>query len=211
MPLNRRSARESVRQLLLERILDGTYKPGDRLLEVQIASEFETSLSPVREALRDLEGLGVVESQSYKGTRVREITDREIEEAYQIRAVLEDLAAQLAAPKLKNNVAALEEHVAAFKKAARDHDFDKYSEHDMAFHRLIVQAAENQMLFSIWESVVLERRFRLTLVRIGEDELASFADAHVPILDALREGDGKKASKLARNLICTYHSRKPER
>lgn len=192
----------------MERILDGTYAAGDRLVELQIASELETSQGPVREALRDLEGLGVVESAPYKGTRVRALTDREVDEASQIRSVLEELAAQLAAPKLKDNVEELEKEANAFLKAAKAKDIKKYSEHDIAFHKLILEASGNQMLNSIWTSVVLEARFRVTVVRIGEDELENFAKAHLPILEALREGDGKAAGRLVKKLICTFHSRR---
>lgn len=82
-------------QILLDRILDGTYKPGERLIELQIANELNTSQSPVREALRYLEALRVVETETYKGTRVRSISPRELQESSQIRAALEELGAQL--------------------------------------------------------------------------------------------------------------------
>lgn len=79
----------------------------------------------------------------------------------------------------------------------------------MEFHRKIVNASGNQLLANMWNSVVLESKFRFTLIhRIGEDELENLAAAHVPIMTALREGDGTKAGELARNLICTFHSRK---
>jgi DNA-binding GntR family transcriptional regulator len=87
MPFSRFSMRADVKRVLLEKILDGTYKPGQRLVELQIARDLDVSQGPVREALRDLEGLGVVESQHYRGTRVRSISEREIKEALQIRGV----------------------------------------------------------------------------------------------------------------------------
>lgn len=205
----RQSAREYIKETLMERILAGGYQPGDRLVELQIAQELGTSQGPVREALRDLEGLGLVESESYKGTRVREITEQEIEDAYLVRSVLEQLAAELAAPKLKGNTAELEEDVAAFLQAARNRDVKTYSAHDMEFHRRIVEAAGNEILSQMWATVALESRFRLTLRnRIGEHELEKLGAAHVPILDALKAGDGPKAGELARTLICTFHSRK---
>ncbi|MHC5541965.1 GntR family transcriptional regulator, partial [Singulisphaera rosea] len=70
MGVRRDSIRGEIRRVLVKRILDGTYKPGDRLLELQIAREFQTSQGPVREALRELEALRLVESQTYRGTRV---------------------------------------------------------------------------------------------------------------------------------------------
>lgn len=206
----RQSTRDYIKDVLMERILNGVYPPGERLVELHIAEELGTSQGPVREALRDLAALGLVESESYKGTRVRQFTEQEIEESYQVRSVLEQLAAELAAPKLVNNTGPLEKQVEAFMLAAKSRDVKLYSAHDMDFHRLIVDAAGNQLLASMWNSVVLESKFRFTLIhRIGEDELENLAAAHVPILDALREGNGAKAGELARNLICTFHSRKP--
>lgn len=208
----RQSTRDIIRETLMERILEGLYKPGDRLVELQIAQEMGTSQGPVREALRDLQGLGLIEQEPYKGTRVREITDREIEEAYLVRSVLEQLAAELAAPKLQGDVSKLKIEVDAFLLAAKNRDFKSYSAHDMEFHRRIVEAAGNNLLATMWNSVVLESKFRLTLKnRIGEDELENLANAHVPIMRALEAGDGAEAGRLSRELICTFHSRKLHR
>lgn len=208
--INRRqSARDYIKETLLTRILDGTYAPGERLIELQIADELGTSQGPVREALRDLEALGLVESQSYKGTRVREITEQEIEDSYQVRSVLEQLAAELAAPKLKDKTQPLCKEVEAFRQAAAKRDLKRYSHHDMEFHRLIVEAAGNELLSQLWNSVVLESRFIATIKqRIGESELERLADAHLPILHAIQAGDGARAGQLARELICTFHSAK---
>lgn len=197
-------------QLLLERILDGTYKPGERLIELQIANELKTSQSPVREAFRYLEALRVVETETYKGTRVRSISGRELEESSQVRASLEELGGQLAAVNLKNNVEALEKESALFMDAAAKKDVKAYSKHDIEFHRLILEASQNALLLSIWESVVLESRFRLTLKSIGEEQLVEFGTAHLPVIDALRNGEGEEAGKLLKNLICKFHFLKNE-
>ncbi len=206
----RQSTRDFIKETLTERILSGVYQPGDRLVELQIAQELGTSQGPVREALRDMEASGLVESESYKGTRVRKITNKEIEDSYQVRSVLEQLAAELAAPKLQSNVAALKKEVDAFLDAAQKRDLKKYSAHDMEFHRRIVEASGNDLLASMWNSVVLESRFLMTLQqRIGEHELENLARAHIPIMDALAAGDSKEAGRRARDLICSFHSRKP--
>lgn len=203
--LKRSSAREHITQILLDRIIDGTYKPGERLIELQIANELSTSQAPVREAFRYLEAMRVVETETYKGTRVRSISARELEESSQVRAALEELGAQLAAPHFKGNVEQLENEAALFMKAADEKDVKNYSKHDIEFHRIIIAGSQNALLLSIWESVVLESRFRLTLKSIGEDQLCHFGQAHLPVIDALRNGDGKAAGKLLRNLICKFH------
>ena len=67
---------DHIRRELARRILDGTLKPGERLVELKIAAEFESSQTPVREALRELESLRLVESSPYRGTRVRDVGER---------------------------------------------------------------------------------------------------------------------------------------
>jgi DNA-binding GntR family transcriptional regulator len=205
MSLKRSSVSEHIKQLLLDRILDGTYKPGERLIELQIANELNTSQSPVREAFRYLEALGVVDTETYKGTRVRVITERELKESSQIRAVLEELAANQAAPNLKGKVEPLREESRLFVEAAKKKDFALYSKHDIEFHRIIVEASDNKLLLNIWESVVLESRFRLTLSRIGKTHIHDFANAHLPVIDALDKGDGAEAGRLLKELICEFH------
>ena len=205
MALVRSAARDHVKNILLERILSGHYKPGERLLELHIANELQTSQAPVREAFRYLEALRVVETETYKGTRVRAISQEELEESSQVRAVLEELAGQLAAAELKDNVKRLEEQSAKFLKAAKQKDVEAYSRYDIEFHRIIVEASKNRLLLGIWESVVLESRFRLSLNRIGQDQLEEFGQAHLPVIDALRKGDGKAAGKQLKNLICKFH------
>lgn len=205
MSFKRASTREQITQFLMDRILDGTYKPGERLIELSIANELNTSQAPVREALRYLEAMRMVVTEPYKGTRVREVTDRELKESSQVRASLEELGAELAAANLKGNVARITEESKMFMKAAKQKDVQKYSQHDIEFHRLIMEASGNQLLMSIWESVVLETRFRRTLSRIGEEQLVEFGEAHLPVIEALEEGDGKKAAAILKNLICKFH------
>jgi DNA-binding GntR family transcriptional regulator len=206
----RSSAREHIVQLLLERILDGTYKPGERLIELQIANELKTSQSPVREAFRYLEALKVVETETYKGTRVRSISPREMEESSQVRASLEELGGQLAASHMKNNVEALQREADLFMQAAAAKDVKTYSKHDIEFHRIIIEGSQNALLLSIWESVVLESRFRVTLKSIGEDQLVEFGTAHLPVIDSLRKGKGKESGEILKNLICKFHFLKDE-
>src|ERR1700674_4414343 len=90
-----KSARDRIRWALLKRISEGVYLPGERLKEMALAHEFEVSQTPVREAFRELETLGLLVSEHYRGTRVREISSQETYDAYQLRGYLEEIAAQL--------------------------------------------------------------------------------------------------------------------
>src|ERR1700761_3272277 len=94
--LQRDSMAERVKRELLRKIMNGELPPGARLVELQIARELNTSQGPVREALCELEGLELVVTEPYKGSRVREVTPADMREAYMVRSALEELAAQLA-------------------------------------------------------------------------------------------------------------------
>src|SRR3954451_11883338 len=197
MKVQRNCMREQIRRVLVQRILDGYYKPGDRLVELQIARELKTSQGPVREALRELEALRLVESETYRGTRVRALSEREREEAAQVRGVLEQAAAQWAAAAMKRNVAPLRAVLEAVHGAAAKGDRDGYARHNMAFHRLIVEAAGNPVLLRLWESLMLETRTRIGLSQRDIDMTAA-AETHVPIVNALDRGDGETAGRLLR-------------
>src|SRR5665213_2669898 len=86
-----------IRERIVERILDNTYPPGMRLVESAIAREFGTSQGPIREALRDLEGMRLIESEPHRGARVRRISIAELSQVYPVRAALEEVAGREAA------------------------------------------------------------------------------------------------------------------
>src|SRR3954465_8238993 len=100
MAVNRAMLRDQIKDVLLQRILDGHYSPGQRIVETRVAEEFGVSQAPVREALRELEILRLVVSEPFRGARVRDVSTREIAQAYPVRAALEELAARLAAGAL---------------------------------------------------------------------------------------------------------------
>jgi DNA-binding GntR family transcriptional regulator len=198
--ISRTVLREQVKDVLLQRIVSGELKPGERLVETRIAQELGTSQAPVREALRDLELLRLVESEPFRGARVRSLGDEELIEIYPVRAVLEELAATLAAERLGGEVADLEAEVEGMRQAGRKGDLHGLTQHDFAFHRLFVEASGNAPLIQCWKSLGVEGRIILSLYgTLVEPEEA--AGLHDPILDALRDGDGPRAGREARKHI----------
>ena len=192
--------REQVKELILERILNGTYRPGERLVETRIATELGTSQAPVREALRDLELLRFVESEPFRGARVREVSQEELIEIYPVRAAIEEVAARAAATRLDGKVDALAAEIDAMHRAADAKDLRAQVEHDVAFHRLIVEAAGNRILLETWLSLRVETRTMLTALRTGLDG-HDIAERHRPVLEALRARDPELAgTKLRRHV-----------
>ncbi len=186
---------DRVRKVILDRICDGTYAPGDRLIELQIAREFDSSQAPIREAFCKLEAMRIVETEPYKGTRVREISSRELEECLRIRAVLENLAAEQVEDRLKAKTGELKQKALQTVEAARLRDLRKYSLANLEFHRLIVEASHTQTLLSLWDSLAPEVRMFAT-VKANVDNLVDGANDHLEIVEAFAEGDNRFAGKL---------------
>jgi DNA-binding GntR family transcriptional regulator len=193
-----RSTRDRIRLALLKRISDGVYLPGERLKELTLAHEFEVSQAPVREAFRELEALGVLVSEHYRGTRVREISGRETRDAYQLRGYLEEIAAQLIPlPKLHEKMESIEAQQVIMRAAARSGDMEGFAAANIRFHQSIVGLSSNQTLQKVWDSLEIGMRSRLNLQK-NEDKLLSLAEIHQPIVDALKLGDLKQTGVLLR-------------
>jgi len=180
---------DQVRDRLLEGILSGHYPPDARIIETQVARELGTSQAPVREALRGLEALGVVEITPFRGARVRRPTRREILEAYTVRSTLEALAARSAVPRMTDaDVADLAWQLDAMRAAARRDDGHALAEADARFHGRIVELAGNGTLERVWRTLEPFSRTYITLVVPGADPTWS-ADLHAPILAAIERRD----------------------
>ena len=195
--------RDQVKTLLLERILSGVYAPGDRLVETRIAQELGTSQAPVREALRELELLRFVESASFRGTWVREVSDDELIEVFPIRAALEEVAAREAATRLNGEVGDLEAEIEGMANAR---DVREQVEHDVRFHRLIVEASGNSRLVEIWDSLQVDARTTITALGTGVSP-AEAAALHRPIVEALRRKNAKAAGREIRSHVETFGAR----
>jgi DNA-binding GntR family transcriptional regulator len=180
---------DQIRDHLLEGILSGRYPPHSRIVETQVARELGTSQAPVREALRGLQGIGVVEISPFRGARVRRPSRREILEAYAVRAALETLAARLAVPRMSDGeVAELAGYGEAMDVAARAGDGHAVAEADAVFHGRIVEIADNRTLERTWRSLEPYSRTYISLVVPGADPEWS-AHLHTPIIEALQRRD----------------------
>ena len=180
---------DQVKDRLLEDILNGTHPPDSRIIETKIARELGTSQAPVREALRGLEALGVVEITPFRGARVRRPSKREIIEAYAVRSTLEALGSRLAVPRMTDaDVTELAGYLEAMRAAAREDDGHAVAEADARFHGRIVELADNGALLRVWRSLEPFSRTYLTLTVPGADPQWS-ADLHAPILDAIERHD----------------------
>jgi DNA-binding GntR family transcriptional regulator len=182
------SLREQIHEHIVEGIVNGRWKPGERIVERRIAVELEVSQTPVREALRELETLRLIESAPNKGVRVRELSPADLEEIYPVRAGLEQIAAELAAPRLAGDASALRPHVEALYEADRLGDGEAQVRHTVAFHRELVRAAGNSVLLHTWEGLGIEVWTALSIRWLGTVQ-QSYAEEHEAVLAAIERRD----------------------
>ena len=187
--ISRNVLSDQVKDRLLQEILDGRYPPGARIVETRVARELGTSQAPVREALRDLEALGIVETTAFRGARVRRPSADELLEAFVVRAELESLGARLAVPRLTDeDLEALAGYIEEMRRSAEDGDYYAEATADAAFHGRIIALAGNATLERVWRTLEPFSRTYITMVVPGVDR-RRIADLHAPILAALRLRD----------------------
>jgi DNA-binding GntR family transcriptional regulator len=191
----RSNLREQVKDVILQRIVDGSYPPGVRLVETRIAQELGVSQAPVREALRDLEQLGCIVHEPFRGCSVRAFSADELLEAFPVRAALEALAARLAAERIdEDELLRLAELLDVMRAAARRGDAHDQSQANASFHATIVRAARNATLERQWSLLEPFSRTYISVSRPGLD-LRALSERHVPILEALRARDPDAAAE----------------
>jgi DNA-binding GntR family transcriptional regulator len=204
-PLARRMLSAQVKDTLLQWILEGRLRPGARIIETKVARELGTSQAPVREALRDLATLGLVEMDPFRGARVREPTAEELVEAMELRGELEAIGARTAVLRMgERDLEHLSEILDEMRASAADDDAHGQAVQNRAFHAAIIAASGNRTLQRLWTMLEPFARSYLTATVPGAD-LAWLAERHATIIGALRSGDPDRAAEAMR-----VHAREAE-
>lgn len=199
---NYKPLREIVFETLREAIISGVLKPGERLMEVQLAEEMGVSRTPVREAIRKLELEGFVVMVARKGAYVAGISVKDVTDVFEIRAALEGLAAYLAAGRATEEELEEMERVLVAKSAFLEaSDLDSLVEKDTQFHELLYRSSRNQRLIQILSNLREQiNRFRaVSLASPGRGKEA--LEEHKKILEAVASRDAELAQKLGQEHI----------
>ncbi len=177
-------------------IVNGHLEPGDQLVEERMAEQFGVSRAPIREALHQLQVLGLVEKRPYRGAFVSTIDEREVMELQELRVVLEDMAVRLCAANPSDDaISTLETIVDNMAQVAGKGDRRQILVYDADFHDAIVQYSGNQLLADVWDLVSVKMRRFLYLKRHHTHErIEDVVTAHAAILDAIKIGDPDQAS-----------------
>jgi len=194
--------REIVFECIREAILDGRLKPGERIMEIQLAEKLGVSRTPVREAIRKLELEGLLVMEPRKGAYVADVSLNDVVDVLEIRASLEGLAASLAAIRASNEeIELLREKAAQFRECLEKNDIQGMINKDTEFHEVILQAAKNKKLSSIIESLREQvQRFRVSY--FTKYNMPTYLiQEHQNVLDAIENRDPKKADQYAQEHI----------
>jgi serine phosphatase RsbU (regulator of sigma subunit)/DNA-binding GntR family transcriptional regulator len=190
------------RARLAKELFSGRYRPGKLVLLPEIAAEYQMNVDSVLKVFADFQTLGMVTLSGKLTATIHSPNPKEMHEAYEIRAALEELGARAAAPGLKGNIGELQRELNAMRAAVRDLDFDSFTEHDVRFHRIILQASQNEVLLRVWNTLAVDLRIRGSVEKVAGN-LPEIVESHQPIIHALGRGQGKEAGLLLRNHVET--------
>jgi serine phosphatase RsbU (regulator of sigma subunit) len=190
------------RARLAKELFNGRYRPGRSVLLREIAAEYQLDVESVLKVFADFQTLGMVTLSGKLTATVHSPNPKEMHEAYEIRAALEELGGRAAAPALKGNIGELQRELNAMRAAVRGVDLDSFAEHDVKFHRIILQASQNEVLLRVWDTLAVDLRIRGSAGKVTGN-LQEIVESHQPIIHALGRGQGREAGLLLRNHVET--------
>lgn len=198
------SLAEQIAARLSERIVSGSYAPGQRIMEQALADEFQVSRGPVREALRLLEKDGLVTILARRGALVTKLSIDEVREIFDIRAMLNGLRDRAIAedPGRTRNLPLLEKEIANLARLARDiEQGEAYVEAVARLNRLLGQMLRNRRLKAILDSLALQT-LRYSQLGLSTPQRRRQSVQHwQKLLKAIREGNGIEAERIARQRV----------
>ncbi len=194
--------RDVVFNTLREAILKGELKPGERLMEIQLADQLGVSRTPIREAIRKLELEGLVLMIPRKGAEVAKISEKNLRDVLEVRRSLEELATELACQRITDEeIADLEAAQQRFIEAVDRGDATEIADTDEAYHDVIYQATNNDRLVQILNNLREQMyRYRLEYIK-DESKRQILIVEHDQILKAIKNRHVDEARRSMREHI----------
>lgn len=197
-----RNASDLASELIRDAILDGRLAPGARLKEEQLAKDLGISRTPVREALLLLQAEGLIESVPNRGAMVRSYSPEELEDMYDLRALLESYAARRAATRVtEEELVELEESCRRFRERRLAHDVNGLTKENLLFHFTIARAAGTAKLVELVQGAIQVPLVSSSFYWYSKREGQRSEDFHRRILAALRAGEPERAELLMKEHI----------
>lgn len=186
--------REEICDYIKELILTGELKPGDRIVETRCAKELGVSQSPVREAIRELEIIGLVENRPFQGSYVKEHTVKDVKDSYKVRISLETLGMKYAVECItEEQLKEIFDVMKEMEAAAENHEFDLYIKLDALFHQKIMEVSQNKMLLRLWSQCHVREWTCISTKKLSNKGLKNLAVRHEAIYEALAARNERKA------------------
>ena len=209
--INQKSLAEHIVEDLEQKIITGTLKPGQRIIEEALCKTYGVSRSPVREAFQILESQGFVIREPRRGISVTTITPREAEQIYRIRATLEGLAMSLAvqsqSPQLLKKLKEMHQQML---RAAETENPAVYKRLNQKFHELVINACSNPRLIQLIRTFDKQTlRYRMAVAN-SPRWMASSAEIHAQIIAAFEAGDAEAAEQIRKKAILGQIEQFPE-
>lgn len=184
---------QEIRETIQNAILKGRLKPGDRVVETRLAKELGVSQSPVREAIRELEMIGLIEIRPFQGAYVRSFAPQDMKESYKVRSALEAVALEALVSQITDEqIEDLSETIQGMEEAGKANDLDLFTRLDTLFHQKIVDWSGNQLLARLWEQCKITE-FTRTSALLSTMSLVTLGERHRRMLEALKKKDEKAA------------------
>ena len=196
--------RDVVFQTLRTAILKGDLKPGERLMELQLASKLGVSRTPIREAIRMLEQEGLARTIPRKGAEVAGMTEKDMEDVLQIRCVLEELAARLSCQNITDEeMRELKIAMVAFEEKTREGNVVELAKADVTFHDIIYRAADNPKLLVLLNNL-REQMYRYRTEYMKDDRIHPvLIREHKEMVKALESRDQELVAREVRQHLRT--------
>ena len=197
-----RTASAAAADLIREAIVDGRVVPGQRLKEEELAQQLGISRTPIREALLVLQTEGLLEATPNRGATVRSYDRADLEEMYDLRALLESHAARRAASRVTaDQREALRASCDRFATLVGGDDLQAIVGENAFFHETILAAAASPRLTAMVRQVVALPLVYKSYVWYSPDQLTASQRYHLQLLDALERGDGERAEQVMRDHV----------
>ena len=186
---------QQIRNQVVTAIASGELKPGERLMELQLAAKLGVSRTPIREAIRMLEQEGLAVTIPRKGAEVAKMTEKDMEDVLQVREALDELAASVACEQIsEEQLAVLRRTMHEFEESTKTRDLKRIAEADVRFHDIIYQATGNPRLVSMLSNLG-EQMYRYRVEYLKEEKnYPVLIREHALIVEGLTVKDKKKVT-----------------
>ena len=190
--------RDVVFNTLRQAILKGELKPGERLMEIDLAEKLGVSRTPIREAMRKLELEGLVVMIPRRGAQVANITEKDLNDVLEVRIALENVAIEKACTRMsKEDMGRLWLAAKEFERTMAEGNLVRLAEADVAFHEIIYRASDNKRLNQVLNNL-REQIYRYRVEYLKEEETRNvLVKEHEELTKAIRQRDVKKAQEIS--------------